>query len=487
MSALAAGLLFVAACQDESKLTAPGEVPVDVMTATFLPDSIFQINPIDLNGEAIEREWGGPLDTELPYFQIRMSAENGSGDPGEPTYVSVKAVYTERDIYFLFRWNDTTENLMRDALYLTKQVEPGCNADLIDPANWSFTDPLRPLAPRNNEDRFSIAFQMTEAGDAQGTFAQDGCTVACHLDDSPAFGKPDYGRLDLWQWEATRTNPVRDLYSRDENGTLPLRGTPGYLEDQIIDPVTGLSYDPGTPPWRFNFAGSSALPLEIYRRRDDPFFNPTDPGCTNDFGEGCRINNGLELYYIWREDLRNQIAAFAECDSTNFAALPQGTEPRPWRIGDAVSGYWYTYPSGSRADVHGKAALDEDAGIWTLECGRPLDTRDPANDVIFSGVPGEEVVFSIAIFDNSGTVHWGSGPQRLKFGPRNQRRARPAPGGAGSWANDVDSPATRRLPGRHGVRAVHRLPGRALRSAPAGCPFALPALGHGRVAVRHPG
>lgn len=420
--------LASSACQDESTLLEPGDVPVNVMVANFLPDSVFRLNPIDMDGVAVEREWGGPLDEHLPYFQIRLSAEEGAGDPGEPIYVSAKALYTETDIYFLFQWNDDTADVMRDALYLTTDIGPGCDADLVDPANWSFIDPFDPGAGRRDEDRFSLAFQMAPTGDSRGTFASDGCAVACHQNASPAFGTPDYGRLDVWQWGATRTNPVRNLYSRDENGNNPLRGTPGYFDDQVIDPITGLSYDPGTPPWRFNFAGNSAVPLLVYRTREDPFFEPTDPGCANSFGEACRVNNGLELYYLWREDLRSNVEPFAECDTTNYAPLPAGGEPRPWRRGDAVTGYWYTYPSGSRADIRGSAALD--LGVWTLEVGRALNTRDPANDVIFTGNPGDEVVFTVAVFDNSGTVHYGSGPQRLKFGPRTQQLA--VRGGSGS-------------------------------------------------------
>jgi hypothetical protein len=423
-----AATLSIAACQDESTLLAPADVPVNLMVATFLPDSVFRLNAIELNGVAIEREWGGPLDDDLPYFQIRMSAEDGAGDPGEPIYASAKAIYTETDIYFLFQWNDETEDAMRDALYLTTEVGPGCDDDLVNPANWSFIDPFDRRSGRRDEDRFSLAFQMAPTGDSKGTFATDGCAVACHFDASPAFGTPDYGRLDVWQWGATRTNPVRDLYSRDENGNNPLRGTPGYLDDQVIDPITGLSYDPGTPPWRFNFAGNSAVPLLIYRSREDPFFEPTDPACANSFGEMCRVNNGLDLYYLWREDLRSNVEAFGSCDTLNSAPVRQAGEPRTWLIGDAVSGYWYTYPSGSRADIHGAATLD--LGVWTLEAGRALDTRDPANDVIFTGNPGDEVVFTVAVFDNSGRVHWGSGPQRLRFGPRDQQRA--SRGGTGS-------------------------------------------------------
>jgi hypothetical protein len=428
LGAWALGLLLPSCQKDD--LLKPGEVPIDVMTATFVPDSVFNLNPIELNGEVLEREWGGPLDQDLPFFQIRMSRENGGGDVGAPVYVSAKAVYTESDIYFLFRWVDDDANQMKDALFYTGPNPRGCDPNLVDPANWSFVDPDNP-SQVFDEDRLSVAFEIEPTGDALGAFDTQGCQVACHTDQNPAFGAPGYGLLDVWTWLATRTNVVRDLYNDQENPDFPPRGVPGYLEDYVADPVSGLAPDPGTPPWRLNFEPGSAVPLWVYRPGDDPFVDPFDPqNCFNAFGERCLPNNGLPTYYIWRETLQFPIDHFASCDSINNAVLPSGTESRPWRAGDAVSGYIYTYPSGSRADVKGKAKFD--TGLWTLEIGRPLRTGDPAHDVVFSGVEGDEVAFAVALFDNSGTVHWGSGPQRLKFGSKavftQRRRTAPAEG-----------------------------------------------------------
>ena len=409
-------------------LLEPGDVDVQVMTATFVPNEQFADNPIELDGEVIESEWGGPLDTDLPFHQIRMTRSNGAGDPGETAYVSAKAVYTETDLYMLFRWADDEANERRNAMYFLGDIVSGCDPRLVNPDFWTFEDPTEPGATRKNEDQLAIAFEMETAGDALGTFEEQGCQVACHLDENPSFGAPEYGKLDMWQWFSTRTNVMRDLYDPEDNPFFPARGQPAYLDDAVADPVSGLAADPGTPPYRENFDEDVPVPHFVYRPIDDTLFMPFNGDqCRNEFGDLCVANNALPPYYIWRELPGVFIERFAECDSINQAPLPGGTEARPWVFGDIVGGYWYTYPTGSRADVHGKAQFDDITGIWTLELGRKLDTGDPAHDVIFSNQPdgsvavGSEWTFTVAVFDNSSTTHWGSEPQVIRFGPAREQ------------------------------------------------------------------
>lgn len=398
-----AATVWQTGCQNTDDVLKPGDVPIDILTATFVPDSVFAENPIELNGEAIEREWGGPLDEDLPYFQIRVSSEDGEGEPGDPRYVSAKVVYTESDIYFLFRWTDPQSDVYKDALfyngpsYVTGSL---CFPPLADPDNWSFdgtipqVDDAQDPDPVHDEDRFVVQFEIP--------------------DDSESGAVS--GRRDVWQWLSTRTNLTRNLYSPDENPNFPARGTPGYLEDGVFDPDFGFFFDPGTPTWRRNFEPGIPLPDIIYRQSDDVFFEPDEPSnCQNSFGADCVVNNGLSPYYIWREDLRNTVEAFSACDSINYAPVVDA-EPRPFQTGDFVSGYWYTYPLGSRADVRGKGVWDQ--GLYTLEVGRPLSTGDAANDLAFTAEPGDRVPFTIQVYDNSGTVYWGSGVNYLEFGEK---------------------------------------------------------------------
>ncbi|MCC7140694.1 MAG: hypothetical protein IT349_01200 [Candidatus Eisenbacteria bacterium] len=432
MASAALAAMALSSCQQDDLLK-PGDIEVNILTANYISDEAFADNPIELDGEALEREWGGPLDTDLPYHHIRVSREDGSGDPGEPAYVSMKCFYTDTDIYFLVRWADDEADELKDATYYigpdlaadTTGAYIGCDNRQFLATDQVWTRNFNDGKP-NDEDRFSIAFDVDNAGDGLGSFREQGCLTACHLERSPAFGTVSTGRLDVWEWLATRTNLARDLYNRFENPSAPIHGIPAYLEDYTADGVTGLLPDPGSPVWRENWEDDHHYPLQVYRLADDlPF---TNDNCRNRFGAPCIKNNGVPVFYPWREDGNRFIPDFSCADSVNQAVLPAGREERPWSPGDAVTGYYFTYPSGSRADVHGKGVFEPELGRWTLEVARKLDTRDAANDIIFSAEGGEEVTFAIAISDNAGSVHWGSGPQVLRFAPKVARLARSGKG-----------------------------------------------------------
>ncbi|MBU1700513.1 MAG: hypothetical protein KJ970_02900 [Candidatus Eisenbacteria bacterium] len=461
-------LMVFSACEEDLP-PAPDETITNVIPVLYLTQEDLEQNHIELNGEAIDQEWGGPLQPGREFHQIRLSAENGAGDPGPPIYVSLKAIYTDDDLFLLVRWPDRSLNTQKDfmmyagpdlprrELYCTPEywdttvvrdtvyqplpgydefvdcpgggqecdtfwvrevitidycdtlVIEGCQADLADPNNWiQFGD----------EDRFSIAFQMRPTGDMKGTYDKQGCLVACHQNESPSFGRPSYGRLDIWQWLASRTDPIRDLYTPTDNPNYPRFGTPGYLEDMVAEPTTGLIPDPGLGAYTPNFEEGSPIPKWVYRCEDDPFCEPIDPDrCLSEFGERCRINNGLALTYLWRESRQfERYAIFSACDTINEAPLPLGTDIRFWRYGDTVPGWILTYPEDSRADIHGSGQWDE--GVWTLEIARKLQTQDPNNDFQFLAQEGFEVTFTLALMNNSGTAHWGSEPQILRFNPR---------------------------------------------------------------------
>ncbi len=411
--------LFAQACQkDDDELLRPGTVASNVVSAYYITKSEFTGNEIKMDGDAKDREWGGPLDLDRPYTQIRLTAADGVGDPGEPIYVSMKAVYTDTDIYMLFRWVDTGPNAMKDALqYIGPDLATrvGQQDTLLAESSWTRDSAVH---PREDEDRLTLAFEIEPTGDARGSYRDQGCLTACHANQSPVFGRPGYGRLDVWQWLACRTNEVRNKYTLTDNGNFPLFGIPGYFDDFSADPVGGLVPDPGRSCWLPNSAPGSNRPRWVYRPENDPFARPSDPAsCFSDFGEDCRVNNGLPLYYVWRNDVERTPLELAPTDTINNAVVPP-REARKWRKYDRVSAYYYTYPTASRADVRGKAAFDDKTGIWSLEAARPLRTSDLFNDVQFTAEPGWEVVFTMAIADNSADRHWGSGPQVLRFGSR---------------------------------------------------------------------
>ncbi|MBD3160872.1 MAG: hypothetical protein GF346_01830, partial [Candidatus Eisenbacteria bacterium] len=346
-----AGLPALFGCQDADTLLPPSETDESVLRANYRSSEEFLDNPIVLDGQAIDREWGGGT---IPYYNVRISTEEGVGTVEAPQYVSMKAVYTNRDLYLLIRWADDEVDALKDAtLYVGEplaEIVGECSEQLISERSW-----IRDPGDRYDEDRFGIAFEVDSAGSSIGTFREHGCQIACHAQEEPAFGRTGYGRLDIWQWLAARTNPVRDLYIDTENPVDPLHGIPGYLDDLIADDVLGLSPDPGTPAYRPNFVEGSDVPLYVYRLRDDPFARPVDPErCFNEFGEQCRKNNGVDLAYIWREETTQSFEPFGPCDTLNLNPLPIGTEPHEWQPpdypfpgtpGDLVAGWYLTYPT----------------------------------------------------------------------------------------------------------------------------------------------
>lgn len=417
---VALGLLGPGGCQKTDDLLDPGVIDdATVLHAVYRSTEEAASNPIVLDGQAIEREWGGGGGGH-DYMNVRVSSENGVGEAGPQAFVSLKAVYTDTDIFFLIRWVDNSPDESKDAMFYVgtplDSLDIVCPPALVDERNW-----VRNPGNAYDEDRISIAFEVDSAGSDLGPYSEFGCMTACHATETPGFGRLGYGRLDIWQWLAARTNPVRDLYDRRESASNPTHGIPGYLDDLFADAFGGLQADPGSPAYRPNFVEGSDLPLYVYRERDDPFVRPQDPSsCFNEFGENpCRKNNGVSLAYTWREEIEVHVAQFASCDTTNFAPLPLGTEPSKWTTGDQVNGWLLTYPRGDRANVHGKALYE--LGVWTLEVGRPLNTGNPAYDVIFRPEAGRSYVFTVAVMNNSGTVHLGSEPQRLVFDPKGGR------------------------------------------------------------------
>jgi len=444
-------VLVLAGCQKD-ELLKPGTVPSNVITAFYVhPDSLnsrTEIRQMELDGQAKDTEWGGLSETDRAYTMIRLTAEDGSGNPGGPVYVAAKAVYTDRDLFLLFQWNDLPgpdegADAMKDAfVYVGPEISADADSApaVLQQSSW--------LRSGFEEDRLYVAFEMTPAGDGMGTFRQQGCQIACHTGQSPQFGRPGYGRLDVWQWLSTRTNVSRRLYVENDNPELPEFGTPAWLDDYVADPASGLTPDPGTATWRRNWIDGINRPLYIYRSQNDPFHpNNADPTCRNDFNERCITNNRIPTYYIWRENIDLPVPMLDSLDVFNQAVLPQGQENARWAPPESlatiramphyVTGYFYTYPSGSRANVRGKAEYSDD-GRWTLEIGRPLNTGDTFNDKIFQWTEDEngeryipDVYFAIGMADASRAVHWGSGPQVLRFAKPTTTAGR-APGNGGS-------------------------------------------------------
>lgn len=128
----------------------------------------------------------------------RPTKVTASDGPQGDVEITVKAVYTDKDIYFLFQWADKTMSLGRLLEYTGKEWKP----------------------VKGNEDRLNVMWDL-----GVKDFAAKGCTAACHKQGAKVSlrtGGPGE-RADLWHWKAQRTNPA------------------GYADDQW------LGHEPGGP------------------------------------------------------------------------------------------------------------------------------------------------------------------------------------------------------------------------------------------------
>ena len=417
-------------CAEEAPVE-PNDSQTNIVIAQYQSEESFVAGVIEINGERLDPEWGSEFSANREFTHVRLSAQEGAGNPGTPRYISMKAIYTDEHLYLLFQWRDWQPNLLKDAFVY---MGPNLGAPLITCAEVggeTVCDSIYRKGAQDSlllsqwwgrtgeDDKLAIAFEIEPTSDSRGSFADIGCQIACHGNAGGAsFGQFGEGRLDVWYWLAGRTNPIRDIFDPyDLDPDDPVQGTPGYLDDMYMDAMAGLIPDAGAAGYIPNVTTTRpGTPKYAYRIRDDDFNEPADPDdCVNRFGEDCRVNNGVSFNYLWRENPHKGFNAFSKNDTLNQGLV----EARLWATGDICPGYILTYPDGSRADVRGKGNFSEDNRIWTLEVARLLDTPWTTNDdVLFDPDIGKDYYFTISLFDGSLSSHWGSEPQVLRFAPR---------------------------------------------------------------------
>ena len=164
----------------------------------------------------------------------------------EKVLVGTQAVYTNDSIYFLFKWDDPTESV-------TKQ------AWKFDGQNWTHM--------KGDEDRIALLFEITRI---KG-FASKGCAVVCH--SPPDVPREEWKfatqtaaeKGDLWHWKAARSNP----YLSADDGWLTVAGNPSGSYR-----TTGRRYDAGDGGDVYNETEDKSRPLFMR----DPAKSPGAPG-----------------------------------------------------------------------------------------------------------------------------------------------------------------------------------------------------------------
>jgi hypothetical protein len=164
----------------------------------------------------------------------------------EEGIVKIRALYTDRDIYFRLNWDDPTRSV-------TKQ------SWIFDGKTWRHLE--------GNEDRIALVFEITRIKN----FATRGCAVTCH---SPADVSKDEWKFatrtaaeksDLWHWKAARSDP----HNHADDAWLTVAGNPtgSYRE-------TGRRKDTGAGGDVKNQTADKSKPLYM----QDPKKTPSVPG-----------------------------------------------------------------------------------------------------------------------------------------------------------------------------------------------------------------
>ena len=165
---------------------------------------------------------------------------------GEDVTVVTRAVYTVESLFFLFKWQDSTQSVSKRAWK-------------FDGWNWSHLE--------GDEDRIAVLFEITRING----FATKGCAVVCHSPpDVPSkewrfAAQTAEEKGDLWHWKAARSNPAG--YADD--GWLTIAGNPSGSYR-----TTGRRVDAGRGGDVYNQTEDRTQPLYM----QDPNRLPSVPG-----------------------------------------------------------------------------------------------------------------------------------------------------------------------------------------------------------------
>lgn len=177
---------------------------------------------------------------------VQLLVEGREAAVGTNGTVTARALYTDDRLFFLFKWKDPTQSIIKQSW-------------MFDGQKWYH------LA--GNEDRLALLFEITRID----KFATRGCAITCH---SPAdvprkewklATKTDDEKGDLWHWKAARSAP----YGYADDAWLTVAGNPtgSYRE-------TGRRKDAGAGGDIKNQTSDGSRPLYM----QDPAVKPSAPG-----------------------------------------------------------------------------------------------------------------------------------------------------------------------------------------------------------------
>jgi hypothetical protein len=298
-----------------------------------------------LDGKGSDEAWG-----EAPLSVIPVQGYSGER-------ISLKAVYTDTDIFFLISWPDYSHSVRQAGSW--GRVHVGAQFGKAP------TEAVDKWERFGVEDTLSLIWNIDAPDIAQEDFPH-----RAHL---PGV-KVSAGKMDRWFWAAGSTDPVHRFLDQyiDRTGLHNDSGT-NFMILNVAD-----KDDPGTP--HNEKAYPAYMPrLDLTHRRIPKLFV-------------VKGEKPVLLYY------RSEVEPFDLATVDREATLP---------------GYIFEdNPSGSVIDVAVRSAYSEEEETWTLEVQRTLTTSTPNEDIQFDDL-SKAYPFLLGVFDNTDTD--GSFSQVLKL------------------------------------------------------------------------
>jgi len=197
-------------------------------TMFLVSDNVIGAARLTLTADFIEK---APIGLDDPVWDkaksVEIQLEGKDKFAGRKKTVITRAVYTNDEIYFLFKWKDPTRSVIKQS--------------------WEFDGQMW-RHQKGNEDRIALLFEITRIKN----FASQGCTATCHgpyrqpaSDYKFSTGNPGE-RGDLWHWKAARSAPYHhadDNWLTEHSDTTGRRydaGTGGDMKNEIIDKTRPL-------------------------------------------------------------------------------------------------------------------------------------------------------------------------------------------------------------------------------------------------------
>ncbi len=236
------------------------------------------------------------------------------------TIVQLRAVRTDRDIYFAAQWRDPTDSDRKEL--------------------WTYDGRHWRRDPHDDEDRLALLFPI---GDSLSWFDSGGCGRTCHvrrrdrlsLDDAPRWYKSTLAesqRLDVWHWKSVRSNAL------------------GHADDKF------WAFHPPMDPRKNGGRYADARDGEIKPAVKNVSADKSGPA----FMQNPNRVPGIAGVLLASDAVPLDLGSF--------------------EAGDTVPGRVLSVPTGSQSDVRARG-LHRD-GAWHLELSRALDTTH-ADDAIF--------------------------------------------------------------------------------------------------------